>query len=44
MAEMLPSNVKSLGQVTTPLKPTTDANTSGGNLLGRTPEINLTGT
>jgi hypothetical protein len=43
MAKMLPSN-KSLGQVTIPLKPAIDANTFGGDPLGRTPEINLVGT
>ncbi len=43
MAEMLPSN-KSLGQVTIPLKPAIDANIFGGDLPGRTQEINLIGT
>jgi hypothetical protein len=43
MAEMLPSN-KSPGQVTTPLKPETNANTYGRNPFGRTVEINLIGT
>jgi len=41
MAEVLPSN-KSLGQMTTPLKPIIDANTSRGNPPDQTPEINLT--